>query len=638
MGRSPRFLGFLVGMVSLLAGSVGLARYLGQARTGMFSCLRFFDDNKLVDIVSGAVLIDKRGPRWPPVNDLLGAQSPDGKYHVFLTNATSDVHQQQMWLESVENGERRLLLDPVSDVRGFVWSTDSRWMVYTWQGADQHWFITAASVDGRRTSSRPITSPNASNPFFSLTPDGPLAVFAVQAGKRLDLHILSVTDDIVTSLPLKAIPTSVVWSPHKDRFAYQQPDHSLTFVSLKTMTQVTYSLPDEIGVTGLLWSPDEQHVAVYMPLGNSSDTAHYQLIILDTTTTVATAVDTFQYYDPVMWQAWSQDSKSLSYFRFYQRNTYAHDLMVFHLDTRQLETLADDVGGNSNHSEAVDPYEEQRLVVPWQQDGKVTVDTMDIDGRHRSTLLVGADAVDILRIPQTHIVVLAWQVRSGDSTQTRLLWSKADGSSVGQLRDAAGYIWGLTSSADGHSLMYITSHASPDDSEIHRLNLASGEDIVLKDHLHSIAIASDLYDMQPHALFFWWQADDASTGVSIWEAGRETAFNFAVIGTPQIGSGLGTFAFEPAADGKTGILYSVDSQGVSLQLGKGNGEPAQLVAEGIALSSNYGFKWSPDGAYFAYNFAEPNQHWIVRVVGADGIERREFRSAFDLDTAFTACD
>lgn len=300
MGRSQRYLGFILVLVGLFVGSVGLARYLGQAHTGAISCLRFFDDNRLVDLLSGAVLVDGRTPRWPPVNNPSGAQSPDGKYRVFLTNATSDVHHQHIWLESLQNDERRLLLDQASDVRGFVWSVDSRWMVYTWQNADQRWFITAASADGRRVTSRTIASPNVSNPFFNLVAEGPLAVYAVQTGNRLELQLWFIVDDSLTRLPLKVIPTNIVWSPQKDRLAYQQADHSLTFVSLKTKSQVTYSLPDEIGATDLPWSPDEQHVAVYMPL-KSADTAHYQLLVLDTTKTVATPVDTLHYYDPVMW-------------------------------------------------------------------------------------------------------------------------------------------------------------------------------------------------------------------------------------------------------------------------------------------------------------------------------------------------
>jgi len=186
--------------------------------------------------------------------------------------------------------------------------------------------------------------------------------------------------------------------------------------------------------------------------------------------------------------------------------------------------------------------------------------------------------------------------------------------------------------------MYITSISLPQEFAVHRILLATGVDHLLKDHLIGIAIAPDNFNERPHSLFFWWQADDASTGVSIWDVGGGAAFNFAVIGKPLIDNELFAFGFEAAPNGKTAILSSQDAQGVSLQLATGDGQLAQLIAQGIDLSNNYGLKWSPDGAYFIYNYAATNHQWIARVVRADGTEVRKFRGPYDIDAGFTHCD
>jgi WD40-like Beta Propeller Repeat len=417
--------------------------------------------------------------------------SPDQKYVVYLQPTTDDNQLSDLVLQRWEDqkpvaeptviqekmlGGNRFNLDWFT---GTVWSPDSKRLAYVWPGEDGSNYMTILAVDGLVKQTVPLSFlqvgySSATSPLtLRWSPDGAYLAFGRQLTFLDWRYVLWSVAERRPVTPVEGTPFLIgAWSPQGHQFAAylrgQDDSRSLLIWSPEREVKVAVTeVPDQI-----YWSPDSRYIALQSrrPCTRSENCGArwvYDIYARDGSP-LATNVEglgagvtsSLRSLQEQMFGGWTQDSRAWVFLQKpHDPTKTVQDLVALYVAERRYEVIASnivaDVAAEIFHSaprEGIvfyspnnnffnDPAIAPRIVIPTWHNGKVRVELADSDGKHRTTLVEGAQ--NIILLPSNFrasyfywgwrddvVAFAAMLVADDHTTEARLMWAQADGSAI----------------------------------------------------------------------------------------------------------------------------------------------------------------------------------------------------------------
>jgi Tol biopolymer transport system component len=206
------------------------------------------------------VSVNTADDRWP-------GWSPDGQHIAFHSQRSGKA---DIWMIDPDGSNPTNLTADVSGANyGFSWSPDSTQIVFTSQiigTADTSVWI--AAIDGSHTTNLAATMGLDDSPtgFAAWSPDGAYISFNKEGRRRLDVHVVDLTNLAVTNLTheIRLINQESVWSPNSQFVAVRSilgtdsmlPQIWVLALDGSSTVEVTADIPDLVG-------PDHNVISIY---------------------------------------------------------------------------------------------------------------------------------------------------------------------------------------------------------------------------------------------------------------------------------------------------------------------------------------------------------------------------------------
>jgi hypothetical protein len=454
----------------------------------------------LVDLNSGRDVLDSRSQQ-----SVFGIPSPNGKFSALFRpdepgspESTSSLIIQRI-SDSTIPAQSVVVQRGIADTgggynrfRNIRWSADSSRLAYLWSDDDQKIYLSVVNADGSGGQTAlygilPAQS-NSQNSRFSgigsaqislswaADPDYLSITQAMNnAGTQITLWSVSGKLQRIDFARESALRTGA-WSPRGAQFAgiAEGANGARQIVLWSPNQQASLPFAADKAPDQIIWSPGGQFAALESrrpcTLVEGCVSRWSFDIVRSDGTLQMTGIDgaawtrssSGQVADVPALASWSADGASWVFLRDRLVGA-ARDVVALHVADKRYETVASDVVSDlasdmlyvasfrrppsTRQISASIDYARKRIVLPTWHEGKIRVDLADIDGKHRTTLVQGADSIldsqfnvpggsNHFWSPSGDLVVVAWA--SGTTDQDRwlhLTWAQADGSGRHEISD-----------------------------------------------------------------------------------------------------------------------------------------------------------------------------------------------------------
>lgn len=260
------------------------------------------------------------------------------------------------------------------------WSPDSAFLIYSWWGRDNQFWISLTNSVSNDLLTKPLPSYGLN--FWDWTADSRYFLLTSYDGKTRYLYVIDSRtrqmDNLIIPDPYTTMNNLVIDS---HQFYFTSMTHFYT-VDLDHLTYSATSLPTQFnGLLEGVWSPDRHYI---YQAGNSNH--GYQAQIFEQENGVLRWVAAIPPWSPANTGTpnWSTNSQSLTYF---EAAAYGWRTRVFHIPTQQ-DKIIDENGVRSE-------IQRGRMLMHSSEGGLNTVKLMDIDGKNAVTIVRTFNYVDI---------------------------------------------------------------------------------------------------------------------------------------------------------------------------------------------------------------------------------------------------